>query len=137
MNIKRTWIVASATVALAGFAGAGIAMAADDVELQDPRHAPAVQLPVDPAANTVSGSDVSGSDSPRSADTAADSPGEPGYVPPAPAPAPVDSANTPAPAPAPAVDSANSPAPAPAKPPVQSDNSADSPASAQSANSAD
>ena len=44
MNGKRTWIVAGTTLAIAGFAGAGVAMAADDVELNDQRHAPVVQL---------------------------------------------------------------------------------------------
>jgi hypothetical protein len=94
MNIKRTWIVTGATLAMAGFAGAGIAMASDS-EVRDPRHAPVVQLTGDEvSANT------------------ADSPDEPGHVPPAPAPQAADSSDTPAappPAPPQTVDSANTP----------------------------
>jgi hypothetical protein len=69
MQVKRTWVVASATIAIAGFAGAGIALASDDVELRDQRHAPVVQLQADEVVDGSAGS----------ADSAADSPGESGY----------------------------------------------------------
>jgi hypothetical protein len=154
MNIKRTWVVVGATIGIAGFAGAGIAMASDDVELQDPEHAPVVQLTGDSAnsPNAPSGPVERGG----SADSAADSPGEAGYsgpgaggsadsaadspgeaVPPPPAP-PAQQAPPPAPAPAPVkVASADSPAPAPVQPRVHSGDSGNSGSSAGSAGSAD
>ena len=42
MNPTRTWIVAGATLAIAGF-GTTIAMASDDIALNDPRSASMVQ----------------------------------------------------------------------------------------------
>jgi hypothetical protein len=152
MNIKRTWVVVGATIGVAGFAGAGIAMASDDVELRDPKHAPVVQLTGDsansPNAPGVSvkqgGSADSAADSPGeagysgpgaggSADSAADSPGEAVPPPPAPAAPPAPAKQAPAPAPAPAkVASADSPAPAPVRPRVHAGDSGNSGSSADS-----
>jgi hypothetical protein len=129
MNIKRTWVVVGATIGVAGFAGAGIAMASDDVELQDPRHAPVVQLTGDSANSpNAPGAPVKQG---GSADSAADSPGEA-----APPPPPAPAKQAPAPA---KVASADSPAPAPVRPPVHSANSgnADSGNSGSSADSGD
>ena len=158
MNIKRTWVVVGATIGVAGFAGAGIALASDDVQLQDPKQAPVVQLTGDSgnSPNAPSGpvkqagSADSAADSPGeigytgpgkggSADSAADSPGE---IAPPPPPAPA-----PAPKPAPPVvkyvppahvaDSGNSPAPAPVRPRVPSGDSGNSGHSGGSADSGD
>lgn len=152
MNIKRTWVVVGATIGVAGFAGAGIAMASDDVKLQDPKHAPVVQLTGDSANSPNApgapvkqgGSADSAADSPGevgytgpgaggSADSAADSPGE--AVPPPP-PAPAKQAPAPAPAPVKVADTADSPAPAPVRPQVSSGDSGNSGSSAGSAGSA-
>lgn len=130
MNIKRTWIVASATIAVAGFAGAGITLASDDVHLNDPEQVPVVQLQSDDTAKqAVTADSGNTAASARSADSASDSPDDPGYVAPAPAPPPA-----PAPAPAPpAADSGDSPAPVRPAAPVYSDDSGNSGASADSA----
>ncbi|HEX2130026.1 MAG TPA: hypothetical protein VHH15_00595 [Actinophytocola sp.] len=165
MNIKRTWIVASATIAVAGFAGAGIAMANDDVELRDRQPVPTVELKGDPGGVQPARASVDSGASAYSATS--DSPDEPGYRAPAPppkaaadsgnspAPAPVkpapvraadsgnspnrvaDSGNSPAPAPARGADSGNSPAPAPARGADSGDSPAPAPAGgANSGNSA-
>lgn len=90
MQIKRTWLVASATLAVAGFAGAGIALAADDVPVNDQRQVSPVHLNADEVANTSGGVD----NSPESADSP-DDPGQVAPAQPAPAPAPdVDSGDT-------------------------------------------
>jgi hypothetical protein len=111
MNIKRTWIVAGATIAVAGFAGAGIALASDDVHLNDPEQVPVVQLQSDDTAKQA------GDGATAASAGSADSPDDSGYV-----------------APAPVADSGNSPAPAPARP-VYSADSAGSGASGGSADS--
>lgn len=109
MNLKRPWIVAGATVAVAGF-GAVTALASDDVQLNDRRQAPIVQMSDGAgSAATMLAADTSpeSADSPGespfdSADSAADSPDDAGFRVPAPAAAPtprysVDSGNSPAP----------------------------------------
>ena len=121
MNLKRPWIVATATVALAGF-GTTLALASEDTELNDRQQAPVVELVDDNQPGQVDHSPES-ADSPGaspfdSANSASDSPGDAGFQRLVPAAAPAggslraDSANSPAPAPrviAPSVDSANSP----------------------------
>ena len=145
MNIKRTWVVVGATIGVAGFAGGGIAMASDDVELRDPQHAPVVQVDHDSANSPNAPGSANSPNGPGSANSpdgqanaSADSPAAPAPAPakaPAPAPAPAKvaaSADSPAPVPARVVASADSPAPAPVRPPV-----ADSANSGASADSAD
>jgi hypothetical protein len=144
MNIKRTWIVAGATIAVAGFAGAGIAMASDDVDLRDQQPVPVVELKSDDRAPAKQAAADSGA-SARSADSASDSPGEPGYKPAAPPAKPKPAPAKPAPAKvapakqAPVAGSADSPAPKkvyrPA--PVYSGDSGASGASGGSADSGD
>ncbi|RZQ61522.1 hypothetical protein [Amycolatopsis suaedae] len=81
MNSKRPWIVAGATLALAGF-GTAVAVAADSGPVHDSRPAPVVQQ-YDPAPQQAAAVD----DSPESADS--------------PAASVNDSADSPAAAPAP------------------------------------
>ncbi|MFI7678135.1 hypothetical protein [Actinophytocola sp. NPDC049390] len=130
MNIKRTWVVVGATIGVAGFAGAGIAMASDDVELRDPRHAPVVQVDHD-SGNSPNAPGAGDSPGGKAA-ASADSPAAPApQKAKAPAPAKVAaSADSPAPAPVRVVASADSPAPAPVRPPAA--DSANSGASADS-----
>ncbi|GAA4887140.1 hypothetical protein [Saccharopolyspora cebuensis] len=73
MDVKRPWIVASATLALAGF-GTAVAVADSGGEVNDPRPAPVVQIADEQPLIPVDGSPES-----------PDSPGE----------SPVDSANSP------------------------------------------
>lgn len=154
MNIRRTWVVASTTIAIAGFAGAGVALASDDVELKDPQHAPVVQLHADQADSAGGSADSPGgsngsADSPGapghhgSADSAADSPGEPGYTGTGASssadsaadspgeqgygvPAQAKPAAAPVPAPPPVVVADSGDSPAPVHPPVHSADSGNS-----------
>lgn len=135
MNLKRPWIVVGTTLALAGF-GAGVAVTSGDVELNDRRQAPAIQLAGDGSGGPAQGDDSPESaDSPgsspfESADSGHDSPGDPGF---APVPAP---AQVPAAPPVHIADSGGSgDSPAPAK--HQGIHSADSSAGSQSADSSD
>ena len=104
MNLKRPWIVATATVALAGF-GTTLALASEDTELNDRRQAPVVELVDDNQPGQVHDSPES-ADSPGaspfdSANSASDSPEEAGFQRLAPTAAPAggslraDSANSP------------------------------------------
>lgn len=70
MNLKRPWIAAGATLAIAGFGGALAAATSSAVILNDRQQAPAVQL--------VAGEPVpaQGDSSPESADSPAESPFE-------------------------------------------------------------
>lgn len=105
MNLKRPWIVAGATVALAGF-GATLAVASsDDGGLNDQRQAPVVEMvdsQPDPSQPDLSpeSADSPGESPFDSADSPTDSPDDRDYVDPSPestdspGESPFDSANS-------------------------------------------
>lgn len=145
MNVKRPWVVTAATLALAGFGSAGLAIASDDIRLNDQKQAPLVQLTGDDGGSLNSGvGAIDGSpesaDSPgaspfESANSGSDSPGDAGWVDHSPESAdspgtsPYDSAGSGADSPG---DAGHAPA-APVAPPAgagDSSGSADSPAPA-------
>lgn len=78
MNIKRPWIVAGATLAIAGF-GTAIATASDGITLNDPQPASVVQSVGDDRGTWQSDSSPASADSPaaspfESANSGTDSP---------------------------------------------------------------
>ncbi|MGH3932844.1 MAG: hypothetical protein ACRDTF_23040 [Pseudonocardiaceae bacterium] len=70
MNPSRTWIVAGATLAIAGF-GTTTAMASEDITLKDPRSASIIQPAGDHADDRGTWKE---DNSPESADSPAESP---------------------------------------------------------------
>lgn len=74
MNRTRTWIVAGATVAVAGF-GSAVALASDDVQLNDRAPAPVVEMSSDQGGDPAQFRTQPPADaSPESADSPAESP---------------------------------------------------------------